>query len=417
LMEEAERMEQQVRAAALGEEGGAGAAAGALRGLPAGEARRILDSVASDLGAQAVELLRELALRPEGELAVHAAEALGSIRDASAAGALQRVSAESRDRAVTKAARRALHRLASRGFHPPASEPKGTVSERRPERRTDRAPVFGSYASFIDGAGHRAIWLALEGGGGLDLLTLLTGESEGILDAHVYETDRAAFRREVERVTRDDTFPWTEIPADYSRHLLEEAHALNAAKRRALPLDYLAWRERIGRPEERYDQPLVYRVINAAEVRWDPRHLDSSATLLELRPFMSWVLDEEELAEAIRERTVASRSGLVLAGANEEARDRLVVEGAIQRVFDPARRSLLKRRLEEAAYMLWRLDRGYQARQALAAALALEPPDRSLSDHPFVRGLVRLSLEVASETAEGQRTREVKPGVQLHLPY
>jgi hypothetical protein len=412
-MEEAERVEQQVRAAALGEGGDPESAAAALQDVPPGEARRVLNSIASDLGAQAVLLLRALALEPQGGVALHAVEALGSIRDTAAAAALQRVSVDASDNALRKAARRALHRLASRGINPPPTETKVVVAG----RRRGHAPVYGSYASFIDGAGHRAIWMALESGGGLDLVTALISDTSGILDTRVYETDRASFQREVQRVMHEETFLWAEVPADYCRHLLEEAHARNAAKRASIPLEYLAWRDRIGRPEEQYDQPLAYRAINAAEVRWDPRYLDSSPSLFELRPFQSWLLDEDELAEFIRDRTVASRSGLVLAGANEQARERMIVEGAVQKLFDSTRRALYKRRLEEAAYLLWRLDRGYQARQALAAALAMEPAGRSMSDNPFVRRMVTWSLDVASETAQGERTREVRPGVQLHLPY
>jgi hypothetical protein len=411
-MEDTEMVEQQVRAAALADDPDAAAVAAQLEPLPAQEARRILDAVVSELGARAVPLLGALALQGPVQLAVLSLDALGSVRDEAAAAALRRVSAEAAAGGVRKAARRALHRLASRGVRPPALETKAASTP----RRGGNATVFGSYASFIDGAGHRAIWMALEDGGDLDLMTFLISETSGIVDARAFETDKASFRGEAERVTRDETFPWAEMPPDYCRHLLEEAHARNAAKRAPIPLDYLAWRDRIGRPEEHYDQPLVYRFINAAEVRWDPRYLDSSAALMEMRPFQSWILDGDEIAEVTRERGIAKRSGLVLAGADEESSDRMLVESAIQRLFDPARRSIYRRRLEEAAYLLWRLERGFQARQALAAAMALEPADRSLSNHPFVRQVVMWSLEMATRTAEEERTREVRPGVQLYLP-
>ncbi len=284
------------------------------------------------------------------------------------------------------------------------------------ERRGAAWPVYRAIASPIDWRGHRALWIGFWGGGDIDLLAFLLDEETGIEEASQRALARSRFDRMDEKLFQDRELPWIEMPIDYCRHLIEEAHTRNAATRTRLPLDYLAWRDRLGRPEKTHEQSLVYSVISAAEVRWDPRYLDSSYKLYKLPMFGSWLMEKSALGEFVRERAMAQRTGLVLPGRGNDARDQMVLDGAVQKLFDAKRRALLKRRLEEMAYLLWRLDQGFQARQALAAGIALEPADRPLVSHPFVREMVRLSLDEAAAEMEGERTREVRPGVQLYLP-
>ena len=339
-----------------------------LSSLSEKESGSALEAAASRHGAAAVPVLEEVAMSGGGGVALAAVEALGRVREPSAAAALRRIAAQSAHGKVAKSARRALHRLSSLGIAPPP------VEGQRIERRRTRSTLDRALISFVDGYGNRLIHLFLEPEGDSTMLPLLLNETNGMVDARAYEMDRAAFDKESDRLLHDKEFPWAEMPPDAARQLLQEAHARNAANRTPLPLDYLAWRERIGSPEESYQQPLVYGVISAAEIRWDPRFLDSSGSSFELPPFRTWMIEKEELDEFIRERLLAQRSGLVLAGMDEESRDQLVIDNAVQQLFDPARRSILKRRLEEDAYVLWKVGMTLQAKQAVAAALALSRP-------------------------------------------
>ena len=382
-----------------------------LAGLPEQESRTLLRDVAKDLEARAVPLLEAVAMATTGSLASTATQLLGRMRDQSAASALQRIAASASSGDIRKAARRGLHALASLGIRP------APVAAAAPARPKVSRPLQQVLSSPIDGLGDRALWMVFGTGADIEVLSLTLNEEKGIVDAYSGELPRSRFDRNAAKLLSDEKFPWVEIPVDYGRHLVEEAHAKNAATGTPLPLDYLAWRERIGRPEQAYAEPLVYSVINAAEVRWDPRYLDRSGQLLESPLFQGWLFNTEELADFLREMETARESGLVLAGVDPEARERMAVDRAIHALFDARRRALYKRRLEETAYLLWKLGRSEQARMALAAAMGLEPPDRPLLNHPFIRSLIQWNLEVMEATVRGERTREIKPGVRLHLPY
>ncbi len=382
----------------------------ALATLPEGEIIGMLEKLAGDHGAAVVPLLEHLTAGSGLTVALAAVQALGAVKDVEAASALERVAA-SAGAELRKAARRSLHRLASKGIVPaPQAAP-------RAEAPSVRTPVRKALASPIDGAGNRGIWFAFDHAGDIDLVSLLLNDEEGVKDAFVRDSSVRRFETETKKLLEDAEFPWIEMPADYCRYLVALAHHLNASSGTALPVEFLAWRDQIAVPDTAYEQPIVYTVISAAEVRWEPRYLDNSGNLFNLDLFKGWILDKDELGEFVQEKLSAERSGLILAGVGGEARDRMIEERAIQRIFDAGRRAIYKRRLEEMAYLLWKLGRLEAARQALAAALSLEPADRPLSGNPFVTTLVQWSMEVVTEMARGQRTREVRPGVQLHLPY
>ena len=400
----------------------AGALQSALQGDsdPEAVAQRLSDLEPSDRekalavlireAASAVPLLERLSLAGE-PASTQAVYALGTISDPAAASSLQRVSDNATSSEVRKAARRALHRLTSHGIRPEAAEttPSAAAS-------TQRDDVYKVLASPIDGAGNRGIWFAFRKGGDVDFVSVLVGDEKGVQDAFARESSVARFDREANKALHDAEFPWIEMPADYARHVLDVAHRQNAVSGTSLPLEFLSWRERIAIPRMAIEQPIIYTVLGAGEVRWEPRYLDNSGNLYELDLFRGWILERDELAEFVRERLTAERSGLVLAGTSGEARDQLIEDRAIQTLFDARRRNLLKGRLEEMAYVLWRLGRLEAARSALAAGLALLPADRPLVGHPFVRQMIHWSLEIVAEMARSERTRAIRPGLQLHLP-
>lgn len=362
-------------------------------------------------GPGAVPELERTALELELAAALEAIEALAGIKDPVSASALLRISERAARPEVRKAARRGLHRLQSAGVAPVQVE----VVPERPEPKA--WPPYRALSSPIDGSGSRGFWLGFQRSGEIDLLYLLIDEKLGLEDAGSRDMSKSRFDKETARLQANEKFPWVEIPFDYGRHLIEQAARKNASSGESLPLEYMAWRDRIGRPEQDYPQPIVYTVLNAAEVRWDPRFLDSSGGLLGLDIFSGWYLEPNEVSEFVRENVIAEQSGLVLAGPREGDRDRMAEDRAIQKLFAEPRRLAYKARLEETSYILWKLGRVEHAKVALAAALGLDSTGQALMEHPFVRSLVDLSLDIAYVQAQGEHVKSVKPGVKLHLPY
>jgi hypothetical protein len=412
LSEESERLEERVRMAVSTENPDLDGLLSDLEPLGVSRSRDVLERVLRNSGSRAVPLLDLLAGRASPELAVVIAELLGTVKDPEAAAALRRLASTTSISAVRKEARRGLHRLSSVGVLPPPEVESPPVRVARPEWS-----LFKALASPIDGAGNRGVWLGLERGAESHLVAMVLNDQLGIVDFFATEMPRARFDREAAELLGDHDMPWVEMPEDYCRHLMQEAHGLNARTGTPLLPDFIAWRGVIGRPEQTYDQPLIYSVMNAAEVRWDPRNLDRSGDLMQLEMLQSWVLDKEEIDDAVHEMLSVRQSGITLAGVEPEVRERMVVDKTIQTLFDAGRRALYKRRLEEMAYHLWKLGWLDPAKLSLAAALGLERPDSPIVGHPFIRAMVEWSLGVGAAMVEEERQKSLGPGAHLQLPY
>ena len=101
----------------------------------------------------------------------------------------------------------------------------------------------------------------------------------------------------------------------------------------------------------------------------------------------------------------ASESRLVLSEVQRRARTEEVYRQALAELFPEVRRLLYKRRLEEMAYVLLKLEKPEEARMALAAAIDLERPFNLFKPNPFLFELVVrsiLSKITGSEAKEEQ---------------
>ena len=379
-----------------------------LSRLEQADARAALERVARlDM---AIPLMLKLAAAGDGWPSALAAEVLGTVRTAAAASALQTLVAGPVGDGVRKAARRALHRLASQGIRPSPAAPAAGEGSRAAGARED------CLASPFDASGDRVVMFGFSRHGETEIARMILNEESGIIDMFTAESDEDRFRREMSRLLTEKELPWVEIPADYGRHLVMEAHSRNSSTGTPLPVDFLAWKDRVARPQREYPLPLIFTVVNAAEVRWDPRYLDWSPQLLDLGEFMAWRLDASRLESLGMEWARRQRTGLVLEEVGPEGDTEHAVKWIVERYFDAKTRVFFKRRLEETAYMLWRRDRTLHAKMALAAALAMEPPDRRLDDHPFLVELVLYNLKILSVLMEEQQQKEIRPGVRLILP-
>src|SRR5437764_28297 len=196
----------------LGQEWAEAVASGAD---PAGLAARIVEhppqEAASGVRAlgrmtrqSAVPLLSLLANSAESEVAQAAVEALGSVRDLTAASALDAVARATQDKQLQKAARRSLYRLSSQGIRVAAPETTApaTVGSRA-------ASIYRVIASAYDGSGTRSIWFAADRRlGGIFQLAVATNDTKGMIDFAVRDTTRKRFSEQEATMRDKDIAAW-----------------------------------------------------------------------------------------------------------------------------------------------------------------------------------------------------------------
>ncbi len=374
---------------------------GKLSSLSADERDGFILALLKKESERSLPLLESLMGQGE-EIDLSIARTLGRWNSPAAADLLRRFASLSPAPPVSKAIRRSLFQLKSGGLEvPDLPEPGASVYRPLPP------PLAEGFLSSIDTDGTRLVWLARpQPVQGVFAFHALISDGRGIIEFNGFESSRRKFGEYVEHFRAE--IPWEIVPADpeYCLGLIVEASRINREKGEPLPEEFLKWREVMGPPPELPLQPLIYKRLAADELKSRTDLLDRSGDLFELPSFRAWLLDEKETQKYFGLLKEASESRLVLTPYQKEARLMEVYRQAVEELFDPARRALIRRRLEEMAYILWETGKENESRIAVAASLAMEADGGILFLHPFLREMVKRSINARAEREEAEKKQK-----------
>ena len=329
-------------------------------------------------------------LGKSGELDAAIAEGLARIPSKATAMILMEMKASCRSKPLLKAIKKSLYRLKQKG-----------ISIQDTEERERSAPVIRplpsgqpkGFLSGIDYLGNRLIILTVPRiPRGLHTLEALVSDIEGLVNFHRDEMTRKAFNAFLGNLREEVKFPIVEIPPAYGRFLLEEAYALTEKMEKTPPQDFLMAKSEISDIENGIDGPLIYQFLDQDEIKGNDRFLADSKNLLAMEGVINWVLEPEDVEPYVREVKEAGESRIALNPTQKEEWLQGIYQRALGELFPRERRLLYKRRLEEMAYILLKLDRSDEAKCCLAAALDLEKEISSLRPNPFLLQLVIISI-------------------------
>jgi hypothetical protein len=332
------------------------------------------------------------------------AESLVAIPDRLTGKLLHRMFAVTQDKKVRRMIKRSLYRLKS----------KGIVVEEVPsdKERSIFRPLPGEanegFGSGIDFLGYRVLWLILpHPGRGLGVMHGVVSDREGIVDFSQEEMGRKGFRTFFKEVKEKNPFPIVEIEPSYVACLFAQAYQLNLEKKGAPPQAYLQVKSEIERIKKDYAKPLIYSYLKAEDIAGDDRLLRKGADLLNADVFSSWRIEEEQIrpyADDVRE---AEESKIVLHPGQKEVRLQGIYQKALTELFSGERRFLYQRRLEEMAYVFFKLGKEEEAEISLSVAMDLEKPIHPIQPSPFLVQLVMKSIFSLLSEANEKKSKEV----------
>ncbi len=339
------------------------------------------------------------------------AEGLARIPSRATAMILMRMKASCRSKPLLKAIKKSLYRLKQKG-----------ISIEDPEERERSAPVIRplpsgqpkGFMSGIDFLGNRLIVLAIPRiPQGLRALEALVSDIEGLVNFHRDQMTRKAFSAFLGNLREEGKFPIVEIPPAYGRFLLEEAYSLTEKMNNTPPQDFLLARREINDIENGINGPLIYQFLDQDEIKGNDRFLTDSKNLLAKEGVINWVLEPGDVEPYVKTVKEVGESRIALNPTQKEGWLQGIYQQALGDLFPRERRLLYKRRLEEMAYILLKLDRSDEAKCCLAAALDLEKEISSLRPNPFLLQLVITSIYRAMteqyEKAEKEPSLIIKP--------
>jgi len=192
----------------------------------------------------------------------------------------------------------------------------------------------------------------------------------------------------------------------YVGFLLAHALQLTLEKGKAPPQDFLRFKGEIEGIKKEYERPLIYSLLQENEIEGDDRILRRGGELLQTDLFSSWRIEEEQIRPYADEVWEAEESKIVLNKTQKEARFQEIYQRALSDLFPGERRFLYQRRLEEMAYILFKLGKEEEGRISLSEAIDLRKPPNLIQPNPFLFQLVIKSIFTLLAEAYEKKTKE-----------
>jgi hypothetical protein len=316
-------------------------------------------------------------------------ESLTMIPHVKVAGLLQRMLDVSKEKKVRKMIKRSLYRLRSKGI---TIEEVSLDKGRSILRPLEAEPPKGFGGGF-DFLGQRFLLLVIpHTGRGWTVMQGVISDTEGFIDFSGEEMTRKGFKAFFEEIQGKSPFPFVEMDPPYVGFLFDQAYPLTLEKRGSPPQDYLRLKGEIERIKKEYERSLVYSYLQADEMVADDRFLRRGGDLLKVDLFQGWRIEQDQIQRYADEVWEAEESKIVLNQTQKEARFQGIYQKALSELFAGERRQLYRRRLEEMAYVLFKLGREEEARISLAVAIDLEKPVNPIQPNLFLFQLVVKSI-------------------------
>jgi hypothetical protein len=329
-------------------------------------------------------------LGKSGELDVAIAEGLARIPSRATAMILMEMKASCRSKPLLKAIKKSLYRLKQRGI---SIEDTEKMERSTPVIRPLPSGQPKGFLSGIDYLGNRLIILTVPRiPRGLHTLEALVSDIDGLVNFQREQMTRKAFNAFLGNLRENAKFSIVEIPPAYGRFLLEEAYSLTQKREKTPPQDFLIAKREISDIGDGINGPLIYQFLDREEIEGNDRFLADSQNLLAKEGIINWILAPEDVEPYVRAVREAEESRIALNPAQKEGWLQGIYQRAVGELFPSERRLLYKRRLEEMAYVLLKMDRGDGAKRCLAAAIDLEREISPLRPNPFLLQLVITSI-------------------------
>lgn len=356
--------------------------------------------VGDDVAALTAALGRDAA----ADLAV--AERLGRIASVEAAVALQTLE-DAADKLVRKEAKRSLYRLEQKGVAiPQAAAPAPVV--------VDVEPPLAGYLSAIDGNGDQLVWLTRSQGGVLLHAFAAINDRDGLRELELAETSRRGLRALRADLLERHGVRLLETDWRFCDFLVDRAFRTALAHGRSGG-DYPGIRARLTREPVLDCSGYVRDLLDAEAVGADAALLAQSETLLKEPELRALLLRPDDVRPWIDAWLEVIDSPLVLGEEQQRERIEALASRAAAELFAGEVQANWVWRLEMLAYVFHATDRAAEARQALAAALALEKSATGATGVPVLEALTKACLafyaqiELQRRAAAKQEEPQVTP--------
>jgi len=304
---------------------------------------------------------------------------------------------------VQKAVKKTIFRLKQRGLFIP--EPESRKGAPLLIRKAEKV-VPTVYIGPIDGAGSRLIFIALpQIPKGFQVGIGAASDEEGIVDFVSGEYSKKRMK-EVKDLFLEKFSLTVEASLAHAATILEKAYTRKEQAFRESSRNYLQLRPLILENVSLLDRPAIYDCIPFDSVSVETLTDSQIDKLLGHKLMESWIIDVEKMKPLADEILKVEESSIIISEGQRANRVSDIKQKGIAELYQDSRRLLLKNRLEEMAYVFFKLDEEEYVSLSLAAAFSLDDKDSPLRVNPFLMAMVERSLDYYTEMAKGRAESE-----------
>jgi hypothetical protein len=306
---------------------------------------------------------------------------------------------------VQRAVKKTVYRLKQKGVSLTDLEKSeaGSTLIKAPEREKAL-----SFVGPIDGMGNRPLMLVIpQIPSGVDLAMAFTNDEKGLLEFLFGRYSKKAMR-EVRDLFFQQEPNMIETSISHGATLLEEAYHLNPSSLEGSSRDYLKLRPWILDHVTLLERPAIYDIIPQKDI------MPNSVTPAQVEKYLahplmeSWVLEAEKIRPLLEDIQKSLESRILISEEQKIDRIRDIKEKAVADLFPMEQRLVVKKRLEEMAYLISKRSEKDMAILALRIAHSLEEEKPSFLVHPFLLALVERSVDFFGDLSHPQESEQME---------
>ena len=290
-------------------------------------------------------------------------------------------------KAVHRAVKRMLFKLKQKGISAPPLEPEEgpsfTLSMEEP------SPYVGP----IDGAGNRPVFIVIpQRVSGVDLAMGVAGDKSGIID-FVYDRYGRKKAKEIKEGFFSKIPHMVETTLTHAATVLERAYAVEKENPGPGAGAYLRLRPWLLQNAEGLDRHALSDSLPLGSVSHGMLTESQIQNLLNHEIMAAWALDPETLSTLMEEIAGAEESPIFISEAQRREHIGKIKEEGLAKIFNDRDLEILRNRLQETAYVFFKIGEEALARLCLAAASSLDVKDPFLKINPLLNALLDRTLE------------------------
>jgi hypothetical protein len=317
------------------------------------------------------------------------------------------------DKGVRKAVKRVLFKLKNKGLPVDDFHSKGGGVSAPILKPPQEEPV--ALLGPLNMKGSRAVLVTLgrtmrgiDGGMGI------VSDEEGIKQFACGAFSKKGLKGIKEQLSQE-AGPLVETSLAHATSVLEEAYRRHLEIHSEAPEEYLELRPRLLNVGPPLDTPAIYGFITEESVSQMPLTDSQIEKLFQNELLKPWVVDFEDLRPFMEDISKMDDSPIILTQTQKADRAREIEEKCMEQLFPASKRAILRRMLEEMAYIFFKLGQEDFSRVSLAAGLSMGEGDSILRKNPVVKHLVRRSLDFYNGIMEMKASEEAsKAMLDIH---